>query len=85
MKVTVHCPRTGDPLQLSLPDRKQAVADSWKKVLRFSCPHCAVRHRINFRRAWAEGVAEQCRLDGASALAGGRAQVRQRQSLRPRR
>ena len=58
MNVTVRCPRTDRPLQLSLPVDGGSIASRWHKVLRFSCPHCAFRHRIAFRRAWTAAAAD---------------------------
>jgi hypothetical protein len=56
MKVSLRCPRTDQPLQISIADDDNSVADKWRKHVMFSCPHCGRKHSIKYRAAWVSGL-----------------------------
>jgi phage FluMu protein Com len=56
MRASIKCPSTGEVVSIEVPTDAQTVASSWKKYIRFQCPHCSDRHAIPFREVYIDGV-----------------------------
>jgi len=55
-KLICHCPRTGQPVEMTFEIDGDSLARVWSKPLRFHCPHCGGEHESKVGATYVENV-----------------------------